>query len=136
MSKFKIRRKKTPQQLVREEARKINWKLWGITLLTVALIFAVYQVAVHLGFVYIIHIYSIAAAGLAIAYFILNRGLSGHKVRIEDLPEGWEPERKAAFIEKAQKRHGIAKKLLIPIIGIMLTFAYDIVYLTYIEPLL
>ena len=136
MSKYRIRRKKSPKEEIRQEAKKINWKLWIVTLISVAAIFSVYQIAVYLRFGYILHIYCILAGVLMILYFFINRGFSGHKATYEDLPETWDSERKNAFLRDAEQRHRRAKKLLIPIIGILSTLAFDIVYLFYIEPML
>ncbi len=136
MSKYRIKRKRSPKEELRHQARRINWRLWTVTLLSVAAIFSVYQVAVYFRFKYILHIYCILAGVLMILYFLTNRGFSGHKVTYESLPEDWDKERKDAFLNSIEARHRRAKKLLIPIIGILSTLAFDIVYLFYIEPML
>lgn len=136
MSRYKLKKKKTPAESLRQEAGKVNWKLWLVTFLLVAAIFALYQICVALYFKYIIHIYSLVLFVCALCYGIINRGFSNKKITAEDLPHDWEPERKKAFIADVERRRKKAKPLLIPVIGILVTFAYDIIFLFYIEPLL
>lgn len=136
MKKYKLKKKKTPAESLRQEAGKVNWKLWLVTFLCVAAIFALYQICVMLYFKYIIHIYSAVLFLCALAYGIINRGFSNRKITSEQLPAEWEAQRKADFISDMEKRRKKSKPLLIPIIGILVTFAYDIIYLFYIEPLL
>lgn len=121
---------------MKQEIKKVNGKLWLITLLSVAVIFAVYQVAVMFEFKPIIHIYAALLFISALCFGMINRGFSNKKVTHEDLPRDWDTERKNAFIADTDSRRRRAKIFLIPIIGILVTLAYDVIYLVYIEPLL
>ncbi len=136
MSRYRLKKKKTPAESLRQEAGKVNWKLWLVTFLCVGAIFALYQICVALYFKYIIHIYSVALFLCALGYGIINRGFFNRKITAEQLPAEWDSERKKAFISDMEKRRKKAKLLLIPVIGILITFAYDIIYLIYIDPLL
>ena len=132
MSRYKIKRKRTPGQQLKEEAKKINLKLWLITFISVLCIFGVYQLCVYFAFKPIVHIYAVAAGILAVCFFVFNKGLSNQKLTLDDLPSDWDEGRKEAFLKSRRK----AKLFLIPLIGILLTFAFDIIYLFYLDPVL
>ncbi len=130
--RYRLKKKKTPLQELRKEAKKVNWRLWLITFISVVCIFGVYQLCVYLNFRPIVHIYAIAVCLLAIAFCVLNKGFSNRKLTLNDLPKEWDDGKKAAFLENRRR----ARYLLIPIIGILLTFAFDIIYLYYLDPIL
>lgn len=132
MSRYKVKRKQTPGQQLRSEAGKVNWILWAVTLASVAVIFGVYQLCVQLNFKYIVHIYAVLLGIFTVCYAILNRGFYNKTLTLEELPGEWTVEQKEAFLSRGKK----AKYFLIPVIGILLTFAYDIIFLFYLDPLL
>lgn len=136
MAKFKIRKKQTPKEILKAEAKKVNWGLIVLTLISICGIFTIYQAALRCEFEYIVHIYGILAAVLALGFAVLNRGFSRKKLTVDELPENWDAQRKQSFMRKEEKRRKLAKYLLIPLVGIMISFAYDVVYLFYLEPLL
>lgn len=138
MSKYKVKKKKrlTPEEALKESARQFNWKLHIINLLSAILLFGIYQAAIYLHFGFIIHIYAAVLCVCGIAFGILNRGFSKKIPDADSLPEEWDKNQKYQYIEEQKKRRKKAKIFLIPIFGILVTFAFELVYLIYLEPLL
>lgn len=136
MSKYKKRKKPTPKQELAKEVKKVNWSLLLITFLSVAVIFAVYQLLITLRCGWVMPLYCGLLLILAIAYMVINRGNLGKKLEYGDLPEDWDEEKKQALLAEQQRVRKRSKPILIPIIGILITLAFDIIYLFYLEPLL
>ncbi len=123
--KYTRKPKLSPAEQARAELKKINWKLYLLTFLCVALSFGVYQLAIKFEFGYIIHIYAALLFVCSLCYGIFNRGF------LSKAPEALSFEEKEAW----NARHKKAKYFLIPVIAILLTFAFDFIYLYYLEPL-
>ena len=136
MSRYKVKRKSDSKKELRKEAKKVNWRLVIITLITVLLVFTVYQTALRLMFKYIVHIYSISAGILTVIFGIINRGFSKFDPDETVFPDGYTEEEKKDAIEKEEKRRRAARKLLIPLAAILITLALDMVYLFYLEPIM
>lgn len=99
-------------------------KLVGIT----AAAFTVYQLMLKLEHLWIVHVYWITLALLAMAYIAINRGC--FTIATEDmLPEEWSLDEKRSFIAKQVERRKKSEFLLYLLLGIMLTLIFDTVYL-------
>ena len=99
-------------------------KLVGIT----SAVFAAYQFMLKLEHIWIVHVYWIALALIAMAYIALNRGC--FTVATEDmLPEDWSKEEKTDFIELQKARRKKSEPLLYLLIAVMFTLLFDTVYL-------
>ena len=131
--KYKVKR--TPKQTTKEKVKKINWRLWGITIAVTLVLFAVYQAGIYFESIAVMYIYAILMGVLIIVYGILNRGFSGFDPEKVSFPKNMAEEEKQILIEKELKRRKKAKIVLIPLIGIMVTLAFDTLYLYYLEPL-
>ncbi len=95
---------------------------------TTAAVFAAYQFMLKLEHIWIVHVYWIALALLAMAYIAINRG--SFTVATEDmLPEDWSAEEKKNFIALQIERRKKSEFLLYLLIGIMLTLIFDTMYL-------
>jgi len=136
VSRYKVKRKSNPKKELKREAKKVNWRLVLITLITVLLVFTVYQTALHLMFEYIIHIYSISAGILTVIFGIMNRGFSKFDPDEAVFPDSLSEEEKKEAVIKEEKRRKAARKLLIPLTAILITLALDMVYLFYLEPIM
>lgn len=137
MSKsYKVKRRKDPKTELKKEAKRVNWKrvltVFGVTVL----IFALYELAVMLEFIYIVHIYAILGGVLALVYGILNRGFARFDPDSVIFPKSYTEEQKKELIEKELIRRRKARLLLIPLIGILITLAIDTVYLIYLMPIM
>ena len=136
--KYKVKRKKksSPANELKQSVKKINWKLHISIVISTLAIFGIYQLCIYLHFKYIIHIYALVLAACGLSFGIINRGFSSKKLTAEDLPKEWSDDKKTQYIEEQNKRRKKAKLFLIPAFGILITFAFDIIYLFYLEPLI
>ena len=73
--------------------------------------------------------YWIVLAVLAIIYVIYNRGFTQKSLTAEMLPESWDAEKKARYIEDAQKRDSRSRWMLTVIIPIMIPIMLDAISL-------
>lgn len=73
--------------------------------------------------------YWIVLALLAIVYVIYNRGFTQKNLTEEMLPESWDAEKKAKYIEDAQKRDSRSRWMLTVIIPIMIPIMLDAISL-------
>ena len=73
--------------------------------------------------------YWIVLAVLAIIYVIYNRGFTQKSLTAEMLPESWDAEKKARYIEDAQKRDSRSRWMLTVIIPVMIPIMLDAISL-------
>ena len=73
--------------------------------------------------------YWIVLAVLAITYVIYNRGFTQKSLTAEMLPESWDAEKKARYIEDAQKRDSRSRWMLTVIIPVMIPIMLDAISL-------
>ena len=73
--------------------------------------------------------YWIVLAVLAIIYVIYNRGFTQKSLNAEMLPESWDAEKKARYIEDAQKRDSRSRWMLTVIIPVMIPIMLDAISL-------
>ena len=69
--------------------------------------------------------YWIVLAVLAIIYVLYNRGFTQKSLTAEMLPESWDADKKARYIEDAQKRDSRSRWMLSVIIPIMIPIMLD-----------
>ena len=94
-------------------------------------LYALYTLLNHFRFTFHWILYPIFLGLLAVGYLILNGG-SFDRNRIltpEDLPAEWDRERKEKAIFELNRRRAWAKRLLPPLIGVVLTLMFDLIYL-------
>lgn len=102
-----------------------------LLILSVIVFFTLYEVCVAYNIGIIVHIYGILLALLLLAYGVLNRGFSRHIPESDELPPEMSDQEKEEYISTQKKRNKTAKALLIPIISILLTFAFDLIYILF-----
>lgn len=73
--------------------------------------------------------YWIVLAVLAIIYVIYNRGFTQKSLTAEMLPESWDADKKARYIEDAQKRDSRSRWMLTVIIPVMIPIMLDAISL-------
>ena len=118
----------SPQMQVKRRLKSLNWSLLAILALNTVLLFALYRVAVSLGyFVYVFPIYGAALIGLLAAYLIYNRGLIPQRLTREQLPADWTEKQKDEFIADAARRIHRSKWMLTVIFPLCIVFAYEVI---------
>ena len=73
--------------------------------------------------------YWIVLAVLVIIYVIYNRGFTQKNLTAEMLPDSWDAEKKARYIEDAQKRDSRSRWMLTVIIPVMIPIMLDAISL-------
>lgn len=119
----------------KSEKKKFNLRLFLISALVFVIIFTIYRVCIENEKIIIMWIYLILASCLFITIFILNRGMSSTQITADMLPDEWDDDKKAAYLD-ADKRRRIAKHLMIPLIPLIFVFIYEIFELYYLDTIL
>jgi hypothetical protein len=130
---MKYRKKADPQTELRRSLKKVNWKLAGQLFASFTLFFVVYEVFVYYQIAYVIHVYAIALLILSVTYVVLARGYTCKPFDESLFPDNWDASRRVKYLEGDVKRKKIAKKLLLFIIPIMLTFMFDMIYINFLS---
>ena len=116
---------------------KRNLKKLGVLFLNFTLFYALFRLLIELsertrimGIYYATTIvYALGAAGLFVAYFVLNSFSFDKKPRTwEELPEKWTDEQKREFLAKQPERQEKARTLLYILMPIVVT-----IFISYIE---
>ncbi len=128
---MKHRKKDDAPSELKSAFKRMNWKLVGQLAACFAVIFIVYQVFVYYRIPFIIHAYAIILLALLIAYVTLARGFSCKPFDESLFPGDWDAERRAAYLAGDEKRKKTAKKLLLFIIPIILTFMIDMILINF-----
>ena len=110
---------------------KKKLKILLILIVNFILLFALYQIFLRMQVMVGTYLYYIAAAGLVIAYFIINRGFGSPITDASELPEEWDFKKKADYIADVTARHEKAKKLLYVLFPIVIVLMIDIITLFY-----
>jgi len=127
--KYKI--KGNPGVELKKSLKRMNWKLIIQLAAAFISIFGVYQTALYFEFHWIMPIYYAALIILILIFLFLNKGVGRGGTAFEQLPPEWSDDEKNKYLEKDGRDRAIAKKLLIFIIPLLLTFAIDILYLNF-----
>lgn len=123
------RKKKKQSKKKTETAKKPFPTKKALTLLGVTIVvFAFYQVMIYLEKIWIMHIYWIAAAVIAMAYIAINRGVFRIPKKADLTDELTESE-KDELLYVITKRHKQTMPLLYLFIAILLTLVYDTAYI-------
>ena len=80
-------------------------------------------------FPYVMWGYMIALAVLVLVYILYNRGFSRKGITVDMLPDEWSEERKTEFVVSAKRRMDNSRWMLMFIIGFLVTFMFDAIYL-------
>ena len=99
------------------------------------IVFAVYQLCLHMEWMAGTYVYIAAAAVRAVAYYIVNRGFGQPITDEAALPEAWSAEEKCAYIKDVRARHERAKKLLYWLFPIVITLMIDVLDLFVLDSL-
>jgi Ca2+/Na+ antiporter len=134
-NEMKYRKKSDPTTELKRSLKKINWRLLAQLAVSLAVTLTLYEVFIYYKIPYIIHIYAAVLLALSVAYVILARGYSCRPFDESLLPDDWDAARRAKYLESDAKRKRIAKKLLLFIIPIMLTFMLDMLYINFLSDL-
>lgn len=105
-----------------------------VLLLNTAVFATVYFLLVGISFP-IHYIYLAVGAALLLFFVIYNRGFSAKGVTPDMLPDTMSMEEKLAFIEDGKQRLKRSRIILIFLLPIIFTFAFDLLYL-YFWPML
>ncbi len=97
-------------------------------LLSFAVFMLIYQIGVYFELMFMLHIYCTAAGALIVIYSFMNRGMFSLPKK-EQLPCEWGDEEKESFIAEQKARRERSSVLLYFIIPIILTVAFDMIYL-------
>ncbi len=129
MAKKKVyRRKASPQKAEPTPKKPFPRKKAVILLLSFLGFFTFYQVGVYREWLWVLHLYAIAAGLLAIAYGIWNRGIF-RVPKLEELPDRWKREEKEAFLDGIVTRKQRSSILLYFLIPLILSIVFDMFYL-------
>jgi hypothetical protein len=131
--KYRLKERYTPKTQLKEELRKINWKLIFKLVLSCGIVMAIYQTALYFQFGAIMWIYYGLLIVTVIAFVYFNKGINRKTITREELPLEWSESEKDIYLEKLTKHKNIAKKLLLLIIPLLLTFAFEVIYLFYLD---
>lgn len=110
-------------------------RLMVLLLCNSVLFVALYFIAVHLGFDYILPVYCVLGIGLGLGFFIYNRGFSAKGITPDMLPDTMSAVEKQAFFDQAALRLKRSRWILTVLFPILLAIAADMIYL-YLFPML
>lgn len=97
--------------------------------LNFVIVFAVYRLMLRMQWTWGMIVYLLAAAGLTVAYFIVNRGFGNPITDPAALPEAWSDGEKTEYIAHVTACHERAKKLLYWLFPIVVTLMIDVIEL-------
>ena len=129
------KRKNTRRRVeeVTKEKRALNKRDLGkllLLVLVVAVIFGFYRVSLSFSFFKVVlWVYLAALPIFILAYYIYNKGMSVKGVTEDMLPDEWSDEEKRKFIEDGKQRLRKSSWMLMIIIGLLLTFSFDLIEL-------
>ena len=115
-----------------EKKPQDNGKLWwllGLIALAMTLL-AIYRFFLTTPhFPIVLTVYMVAFTALIFIYVIYNRGFSRRNLTKEMLNDAWSDEEKEAFLENGRERMRKSKWMLVLILAIGFTFAFDMLEL-------
>lgn len=142
MAKKKNRKKRSfipeseAKNAVKKSFAEFNWRLFGKLILSFVIIFSLYQLGLKLGELYnptiitvVVVTYVIATTILAVAFIIMNKGVSNDIPTKEQLRDDMSDEEKEKFIADLTESRKKAKKLLLVLIPLIFTLLFDMLYL-------
>ena len=142
MAKKKNRKKRSfipeseAKNAVKKSFAEFNWRLFGKLILSFVIIFSLYQLGLKLGELYnptiitvVVVTYVIATTILAVAFIIMNKGVSNGIPTKEQLRDDMSDEEKEKFIADLTESRKKAKKLLLVLIPLIFTLLFDMLYL-------
>ncbi len=115
----------------REEPKKSKLRQLILLALSFIVIYGIYAAGCRAEFKPVVPLYLGLLLVLLITFIILNRGFDTKPPGREMLPGLWDEERKDAYLLADGRRRKIARVLLFFIIPLLLTFAFDLVYLNF-----
>ena len=117
------------KKALKESVKQFRWKL-ALLMLGIFLVLAlVYYILLRLQVIWASPVLYSAAAVLFLTFFFVNRGFSREPVAREILPDDWPEARKDSFIEEDIRRKAFARKLMIPLVPVLLLVCADMILL-------
>lgn len=113
----------------KSQQRKRRVRQLGLLALSFIVIYGIYAAGCRMLWKPIVPVYFGALLMLLVAFVVLNRGFDSKLPEYDMLPDNWDGEKKAGFLTAEKKRKKLARILLYIIIPLLLTFAFDIIYL-------
>lgn len=113
------------------EPKKNRLRQFILLALSFIVIYGIYAAGCRAEFKPVVPLYLGLLLVLLTAFIILNRGFDAKPPGREMLPDLWDEERKDAYLLADGRRRKIARFLLFFIIPLLLTFAFDLVYLNF-----
>lgn len=129
--KYQLKERYTPTVQLKENLKKINWKLVIQLIISFIIIMSIYQTALSFQFAPIMPIYYAILIVSILAFLWFNKGINRKPVQREQLPVEWSENEKDRFLTKQIRDKNISKKILLIIIPLLFTFAIDVIYLFY-----
>ena len=134
MAKKKRRKKKTytydelayAKADLKASLHRFNYKLALLLAAIFVVLAVIYYILIAMCVVWAMPVLYTSAAVLFSAFFIINRGFSREPVSREMLPDDWTDEKKDAFIADDTERKALARKLMIPLVPVLLLVGIDI----------
>lgn len=113
--------------MAKKPLSKENKKTLLLSIALFIVFFIIYQVFVYFELIIGMWLYLIASCLLLIAFVFVNRGFSIVTTKEEDLPSEWSKEEKSSYLEDENRRHKIAKKIMLFLMPIAITLILDII---------
>ncbi len=113
-----------------EQTKRVLKRL-AVLAVNFILLFALYRIFLKLQWPVGTYLYYVAAAGLFIAYFTINRGLGKPVTDPQELPDEWTHKEKSDYIARVTAAHERAKKLLYVLMPLIAVLMIDIITLFY-----
>ena len=124
-----MRKEQFPDAEQRAKDKKNRAKILITVALSVVLL-VFYRFSLGFDFFpYVMWGYMVASAVLVLVYILYNRGFSRKGVTVDMLPDEWSEERKTEFVVSAKRRMDNSRWMLMFIIGFLVTFMFDAIYL-------
>ena len=130
--KFKVKRHEFKSyHEAKKQLRKFDFKTAGLLLLSFTIFFGAFRLGIYFEWKPIYPIYYVLLLVTLALWLWFNQGFGSKLPAAEDLnmPE----EEKQPFLDRLARDRRIAKKLLLILIPLLLTFAFDFVALFWID---
>ncbi len=117
-------------------AVKKTWKKFDkrtalVMLLIFTVLCAVYYILIAMCVFWASPVLYTLTAVLFMTFFFINRGLSKDPIPPEALPDTWSDAKKREFVEDDMRRKAIGRKLMIPMVPMLLLVAIDILLVAF-----
>lgn len=125
----------TPAASVKRKLKSFNWSRLLILFVSTIALFSIYEALLsleeqsRLGYSITMPVFFIAATALVCAVVFLNHGTSRREITPEMLDSDLPPEESARVCEGLNRHKKWARRLMYPLVPLLLTLLLDIFYL-------